>query len=110
MTNLVGRCKSHWGEWGDARNGVANFKVNGVAIRVLFSDGGGWDHVSVSTRVRCPTWEEMCKVKALFFEDEDVVVQYHPRASEYRNVHPYCLHLWRCQYAEFPTPEPSMVG
>lgn len=59
------------------------------------SDGGGWEHVSVSTIERCPTWDEMCKVKSLFWDDDDLVVQYHPPASEYVNNHPYTLHLWR---------------
>jgi hypothetical protein len=109
MANLQGRVTLH-GEYGDARNGVAIIWVGEAQLRVLFSDGGGWDHVSVSTLHRCPTWAEMCAVKRLFFAPEDVVVQYHPRESEYRNCHPYCLHLWRCQYATFPTPDPFMVA
>jgi hypothetical protein len=98
------------GDYGNARNGAAYLKLGGRAFTVMFSDGGGWDHVSLSTVGRCPTWEEMCAVKEMFFEPEDVVVQFHPREREYRNFHPTCLHLWRCQFAEFPTPDPEFVA
>lgn len=99
------------GEYGDAHNGIGFFRpIKGQTLMVQFSNGGGWDHVSVSRKDRCPTWEEMCLVKDYFFEPEDVVVQFHPRTSEYRNLHPYCLHLWRAQGITFPTPDPLMVA
>ena len=79
-------------------------------VYVIASDGAGWEHVSVSRRDRCPTWEEMCQVKAMFWDAEDVVVQFHPRESEYVNNHPNCLHLWRQVGAEFPTPPSIFVG
>lgn len=67
---------------------------------VIASDGGGWDHVSVSFPNRTPTWKEMCAVKDLFFDDEEVVMQLHPAKSQYVNFHPFTLHLWRPQNAE----------
>ena len=96
--------------YGDGRNGAAIIKHNGTALRVLFSDGGGWDHISVSLAGRTPTWEEMCVVKDLFFEEDETVVQYHPRKTDYKNCHPYCLHLWRYQFSKFPCPDPYMVA
>lgn len=54
-----------------------------------------WEHVSVSLATRCPTWAEMSRVKDLFWEEKECVVQFHPPRSEYVNMHPYCLHLWR---------------
>ena len=78
--------------------------------RVAWSDGGGWDHVSVSWTNRCPTWEEMCKVKKLFFYPEEACVEFHPAESEYVNMHPYCLHIWRAQDQIMPTPPSWMVG
>lgn len=113
MTNLRGRFAIE-GDIGDARNGIARLKIrtssDTMEMTVMFSDGMGWDHVSVSTRIRTPRWEEMAAIKDLFFDPEDVVVQFHPRASEYVNVHKHCLHLWRCQAKEFPTPPKIMVG
>jgi len=70
-----------------------------------------FDHASVSVRgadagppERCPTWEEMCWVKDLFWDAEECVVQYHPPRSSYVNRHPYVLHLWRPSFADIPMP------
>lgn len=76
---------------------------------IIASWGLGWDHVSVSRSDRCPTWDEMCIVKRAFFRSDECVVQYHPRASDYVNDHPNCLHLWRPQEAEVPMPPGFMV-
>ena len=92
------------------------FLVTSVKFdRALFcqaSDGAGWEHVSVSTHDRCPTWEEMSKIKELFWGDDDFVVQMHPPKSDYVNNHPYCLHLWReCGSNDFCNrPERQLVG
>lgn len=69
-----------------------------------------WEHVSVSTAVRCPTWEEMCWVKDLFWDPEDVVIQLHPPRSEWVNCHPYCLHMWRPIGVVLPRPPAMTVG
>lgn len=83
---------------------------HGPTLQCIASDGNGWDHVSVSLPTRCPTWGEMCLIKNLFWGDDDVVVQYHPKKGEYINNHKYCLHLWRPQYADLLTPPKIMVG
>ena len=90
-------------------NGCFNLRLKKRRFNVIASDGMGWDHVSVSTHGRCPTWDEMCRIKDMFFEPEDWVVQYHPAQSEYVNCHPNCLHLWRHQ-GGMPTPPAFMVG
>ena len=64
-------------------------------LTVIASDGAGWEHVSVSLKHRTPTWEEMCLVKSLFWDQEDAVIQIHPPSSEYVNNHEFTLHLWR---------------
>ena len=64
-------------------------------MAIIASWAGGWEHVSVSLRNRCPTWDEMCLVKDIFWRDDECVVQFHPPKSEYVNLHPYCLHLWK---------------
>lgn len=61
-----------------------------------------WEHVSVSTRFRAPYWAEMCMVKELFWDAEDTVMQLHPPKSEWRNLHEFCLHLWRPIGIEIP--------
>ncbi len=82
-----------------------------VPLTVIASDQLGWEHVSVSLPGRCPTWEEMCKVKALFWDDEDCVMQLHPPRSEWISNHPYCLHLWRPTGGQqIPMPPSITVG
>lgn len=79
---------------------------------VIWSNGGGWEHVSIAPyeRKHVPTWDEMCRLKDMFFHDDEVVVQYHPAKSEYVNNLPNCLHLWRPLNEVMPTPPSIMVG
>lgn len=77
-------------------------------------EGDGWEHVSVSAqrgdKVRTPSWKEMSYVKRICWDGEDVVMQLHPRESEYVNCHPHVLHLWRHREREIPTPPSILVG
>lgn len=79
-------------------------------LRVIFSDGEGWEHVSVSTLTRTPNWAEMCVIKDLFWAPEDTVIQFHPPRSEYVNNHPFCLHLWRPIGESIALPPSILVG
>jgi hypothetical protein len=54
-----------------------------------------WEHVSVSCANRCPNWQEMDLVKRLFWDDDETVIQFHPRRDEYVNTHEFTLHLWK---------------
>ena len=65
---------------------------SGPPVAAIHKD---WEHVSVSLIDRCPTWEEMCFVKDLFWNDDELVVQFHPPKSDYINCHPFVLHLWK---------------
>ena len=85
-------------------------KQKNRAATVVASWGCGWDHVSVSFTNRTPTWEEMAEVKEMFFKPDEVCFQFHPAETDYVNYHPYCLHIWRCQETEIPTPPYWMVG
>lgn len=66
-------------------------------LKVMVSQGAGWDHVSVSLPDRTPTWEEMDHVKNLFFADHEWVMQIHVPKSDNINICQTCLHLWRPQ-------------
>ena len=79
-------------------------------MRVVCSDGLDWEHVSVSFKDRCPTWEEMCIIKDLFWEEDEVVVQYHPDKKHYVNCHPFCLHLWKPIGMQLLVPPSELVG
>lgn len=85
-------------------------KTSHCSLRLVVSDGEGWDHVSVSLVKRCPSWEEMCFVKDLFFKPHEVAMQLHPAKADYVNHHPFCLHLWRPQNRNIPLPPSIFVG
>lgn len=80
----------------------------GWSLFFILSNGLGWEHVSVRAqqrnRTRIPTWKEMCQVKAACWDPEDTVIQVHPPASRYVNVHPHVLHLWRPIGQAVPLP------
>lgn len=89
----------------------------GTMIVVIATSGNDeipWEHVSgrVDTHKgqRCPTWAEMCWIKDWFWEAEECVIQFHPAASEYVNMHPYVLHLWKPLNAVIPIPPKEAVG
>ena len=94
----------------DGNNGVFMFGRWGLQVRCLASDGMGWEHVSVTIgkrgkpAVKTPTWTQMCWVKSVFWDPEDVVVQFHPAEADYVDNHQHCLHLWRCTQQVQPVP------
>lgn len=95
---------------GQLADGIKGWVTNrGKVYRVIASNGGGWDHVSVSMRDRCPSWDEMCMIKDMFFYENECCVEYHPAKKNYVNVHPYCLHIWKPQDKEMPTPPKIFV-
>src|SRR4051812_39022729 len=56
----------------DARsgnNGAFRVPVGSVYLAVVASDGLGWEHVSVSHAAHIPTWDEMCAIKDLFWDE-----------------------------------------
>lgn len=89
--------------------GLANVWTCGP-LRVIASSGEGWDHVSVSTESRCPSWNEMEFVKRSFFYPEECVMQLHVPEAEHVNHMPFCLHLWRPTFMVIPRPPNRLVG
>jgi len=95
----------------------------GRVLRIIASDGRDWseeglpppvwEHVSVSLAkegpARCPSWPEMVFVKRLFWDDDETVLQFHPRVESYVNRHAGCLHLWRPVGVELPVPPVECV-
>lgn len=100
----------------DGPNGCFVVRTLTRKLYCIASNGAGWEHVSVhgvypsSGSEFTPSWEDMCLIKQLFWEDEDCVLQYHPRKSQYVNCHPHTLHLWRPVNAEIPEPETILIG
>ncbi len=104
----------------DERNGIFRIPYKNKMLITAISDGieedgsiiTPWEHVSVDARYRkknkvvhtMPTWEEMCYIKDLFWDKDEVVIQYHPAESDYVNLKKNCLHLWRYTGGAFPVP------
>lgn len=93
---------------GDLKNGCLEIRYKGLGI--IFSSGGGWEHVSVSRRSRTPTYEDMDWVKRQFWSGDECVMQLHVPVDDHVNCHPNCLHLWRPIDKEIPRPPAIFVG
>lgn len=76
-----------------------------------------WEHVSVHRRRReagewvkeTPTWDEMDRIKGMFWEDDETVMQLHVPHTDKINFHAKCLHLWRPTNVEIPCPPTILV-
>lgn len=95
-------------------NGAFVIPLEGGTALCIASDGRNWEHVSVhilleNNEAATPEWEEMCQIKDIFWDKEDVVVQFHPAQTEYVNVHANVLHMWRNTVYRFTTPPKDLV-
>jgi hypothetical protein len=118
--NLINQSRLRKGPFGtgneDGFNGAFMFKWVGEPKEIfcIASDGMGWKHVSVSfweTNTSTPSWEVMCFIKDIFWDEHDAVIQIHPSKSDYINIHGGCLHLFQCiDGREQPLPPSIMVG
>ena len=76
-----------------------------------------WEHVSArigekhnkKLRERIPTWDEMCQIKDLFWNEDEAVMQLHVPESEFIRIHPFVLHLWKPIHQEIPRPPQQAV-
>ncbi len=94
----------------DGFSGIVTFSLwNGS---IVCSKGAGWEHVSVAPFQRrfVPTWDNMCSIKDMIWNDNEQVIQIHPAKAEYVNNVPNCLHLWRCTYKDMVLPPSVLVG
>ncbi len=92
----------------DRQNGMIMVKPKGLGV--IFSNGGDWEHVSVSRRSKTPSYEDMDWIKRQFWDDDQCVMQLHVPVDDHVNCHPNCLHLWRPTDSEIPRPPSIMVG
>jgi len=102
------------GQYGDSSCGffIIPSRNNNNFYQVIASSGEGWDHVSVCLLdrkgrfvERTLTWNEMCLIKNIFFNDDEDAVEFHPRKQDYIDEHHYVLHIWRANMKEFPLPK-----
>lgn len=94
----------------DGFDGLYTDPIENKYYFFVFSWGGGWEHLSVSQRNKTPSWDIMCRMKEIFWGNDEVCVEYHPKREDYVNFHPHCLHIWKEIGKEFPTPPSIFVG
>ncbi len=85
----------------DGNNGCFVIPMGGkFHAYVIAGCGNGWEHISVhiaarKNLVKTPTHAQMCKIKELFWGDEAVVMQLHPKKTDSWKQYEGVLHLWR---------------
>lgn len=99
--------------------GCFRVPFNGCQLCIIATDGRldgaaavgtDWEHVSVHAldnvfkKQRTPNWSEMCHVKSLFWEDDEVVFELHVAKADWISVHDHVLHLWRPTAQSIPVP------
>ena len=89
--------------------GVFKFEINGTTYTAIATDDHGWDHVSISSYYKMPSWDIMESLKNKFFKDDEFAVEFHPKREDYVNNHAKCLHLWRPQETTLPYPDIQQI-
>lgn len=107
---LISFEKRFYGCNGDSKNGCFEIQIDGSKYFIIASNGDGWEHVSVSNKKHIPSWKVMSKIKDLFFEENETVIQFHPKKSEYVNNSNNCLHLWKPINKEIELPPTILTG
>lgn len=94
----------------DGMGGKFYDKNTGKWLNFIFSYQMGWEHLSVSMPNKTPSWDQMCMMKDIFWDEDEACVEYHPRKQDYVNNHPHCLHIWKPTEEHLPTPPSILVG
>lgn len=94
----------------DGMGGHYYDSVSGKRLNFIFSYQLGWEHLSVSMPNKTPSWDQMCRMKDIFWNDDETCVQFHPKKEDYVNNHPHCLHIWKPVNEKLPIPPSILVG
>lgn len=103
----------HWqiiDAWGDGwryrtRDGLAV-----IVSTAQYEDGREWMHISVSRKDRLPSWDDLKHVKEVIVGNDRYAYQVFPPASQYVNIHQFCLHMWAPLTGSLPVPEFGSEG
>ena len=99
----------------DESDGFAAIWTDPLDMRrysIIVSWGGGWEHLSINPlkNDKTPSWDFMCRIKDMFWNENETCVEYHPSKEHYVNNMPHCLHIWKPTKAELPVPPDIFVG
>jgi hypothetical protein len=91
---IIFKKKPNWKEIQSPISGCKAYRWGDVTVIVGYEgDHVGW-HLSISTRYRLPTWDEIKAARYEFVPNEATMAMLLPPMEEYINVHDYCLHLY----------------
>jgi hypothetical protein len=91
----------------DGWNGSFMVPLEGEMWYVVLNDQLGWRHLAIANAQKnlTPTWSVMCRVKQLFYGDDEWACQFHPPKDEHGiSDFPYRLHLWSPLEETLPVP------
>jgi hypothetical protein len=98
MFKVLNACRIHEGALGSTdeigNHGAFLIPYQSFTLRVIASDGMGWEHGSVSLPNRCPNWREICFIKDVCWEAEEVFIPYHPFLSSIQIPYSRWIFLW----------------
>jgi hypothetical protein len=80
----------------------------GSMLYITATEKDSWECVEVYTPVRYPIWEELCLVRNLFWDRNDLVIQYYPREKDCSNFKKYSVCLWRPTNQLIPNPQGAL--
>lgn len=99
--------------YGETRCAFVVLSDNGLGIGD--AEATHWEHVSVSIQdadgafADLPTWDDMDRIRQLFWKPPEWVMQLHPARTE-KIDHAQALHLFRPLDEEIPKPPSELVG
>lgn len=85
-------------------------KYSGKFLNFIFSYQMDWEHLSVSMPNKTPSWDQMCMMKNIFWNEDEACAEYHPKKEDYVNNHKHCLHIWKPTNEVLPLPPSILVG
>jgi hypothetical protein len=85
--------KANWVHRGKMpMNPLCEWYAWGIVTVFVGKEPAGW-HLSISTPVRNPTWEEIKQARYDFCPHDITMAMILPPTTEYVNYHQFCFHL-----------------
>lgn len=73
----------------------------------------GWEHCSVHMQTVhgeiAPSWNEMSRVRDLFWGEDEVIMQLHVAGVNHIDINKHVLHLWKPLNQTIPLPPKELV-
>ena len=87
-------------EWEGEISGTYYDEGSKDLLIFVFNYRNDIEHLVVSTKDECPNWEQISKIKKVFFNEYEIDFQLRPVKIEYINNEKYCIHIWKFKTQE----------